>query len=189
MPARLLSRAMLFALLWLVLAGTDPLSWVVGLPAVLLATYAAARLSTRVGADPRPMRLLAFAPFFVWESILGGLDVARRVLGPRVHIDPALISYRLRLRDPAAQVVFLDSISLLPGTLTADFRDGVAQVHALDRDASVVNGLKRLEPRIARLFGERLDGEPEVSVRPCGAARETGLVAADSMFNETSSHA
>ncbi len=167
MIPRLLTRLTLFALLWLVLAGTDPLSWIVGVPAVLLATYTAARLSTLVGADPRPLQLLAFAPFFVWESILGGLDVARRVLGPSLRIDPSLVSYRTRLKDPAARVAFLDSISLLPGTLSADFRNCVAEVHALDSDLAVVAGLKRLEGQVARLFGERLDGEPAVSVRPC----------------------
>jgi multicomponent Na+:H+ antiporter subunit E len=164
-----LTRLAMFALLWLVLAGTDPVSWLVGVPVVLLATYAAVRLSRIVGSDPRPLRLLLFLPFFVWESILGGIDVARRVMGPRLRIDPALVSYRPRLRDPAAKVVFLDSISLLPGTLSADFRDGVAEVHALDRDPSVVAGLKRLERQVASLFGERLEGEPEVSVRPCAA--------------------
>ncbi|MCG6942527.1 MAG: Na+/H+ antiporter subunit E [Thiohalocapsa sp.] len=173
-PPSLLARLALFALLWLVLAGTDPLSWIIGVPAVLLATYAAARLSTLVGADPRPLRLLAFGPFFVWESILGGLDVARRVLSPRLHIAPALVSYRLRLKDPAARVVFIDAVSLLPGTLSADFRDGVAEVHALDGDAPVVPGLNRLERQVARLFGERLDGEPEVSIRPCPTGGATG---------------
>lgn len=161
-PERLLSRALvrlvLFSLLWWVLAGTDPLSWIVGVPFVLLATYAAARLSTRVGADPRPLRLMTFAPFFVWESVLGGVDVARRVLGPKVRIDPALVSYRPRLRDPAAQVAFLDSISLLPGTLSADMRDGVVQVHALDlNDPQLDDSLTRLEQRIGRLFGEALE--------------------------------
>ena len=177
---RVLTRLTLFALLWLVLAGTDPLSWIIGVPAVLFAAYAATRLSTLVGADPKPLQLLAFGPFFVWESILGGIDVARRVLGPRLRIDPALVSYRPRLRDPAAQVVFLDTISLLPGTLSADFRAGVAEVHALDGDASVVAGLERLERRVAGLFGEQLEGEPEVSMRPCAIGGAPGCSGAAS---------
>jgi multicomponent Na+:H+ antiporter subunit E len=165
--SRWLMRLLLFALVWLLLVGTDPLSWLVGVPSVLLATVAAARLSTLVGADPRPLRLLAFVPFFVWESILGGLDVARRVLGPRLLIDPVLVTYRPRLQDAAARVVFLDSISLLPGTLSADFRDDLAYVHALDGAAPIVEGLERLERRVAGLFGERLTGAPEVSQQPC----------------------
>lgn len=170
------TRLVLFALVWLVLAGTDPLSWIVGAPAVLLATYAAARLSTLVGEDPRPLRLVAFVPFFVWESILGGVDVARRVLAPKLRIDPALVSYRPRLRDPAAQVVFLDTISLLPGTLSADIRKGLVQVHALDGDPAVIAGLEILEERVARLFGEELTGAPMVTVTNC--AREDALALA-----------
>jgi multicomponent Na+:H+ antiporter subunit E len=176
---RWLARLVLLALVWLVLAGTDPVSWLVGVPAVLLATFAAARLSQLVGADPKPLRLAGFVPFFVWESILGGIDVARRVLAPRLRIDPALVTYRPRLTDPAARVVFLDSISLLPGTLSADIRDGLAYVHALDGDDAVIAGLARLERRVAHLFGEQLEGEPEVSIRLCARtdalaiARET----------------
>jgi multicomponent Na+:H+ antiporter subunit E len=170
------TRLVLFALLWLVLVGTDPVSWIVGVPAVLLASYAAARLSTLVGADPRPLRLIAFVPFFVWESVLGGVDVARRVLAPRLRIDPALVSYRPRLKDPAAQVVFLDTISLLPGTLSADIRNGLVQVHALDGDPAMVAGLERLEARVARLFGEEVTGAPIVTVTSC--AREDALALA-----------
>jgi multicomponent Na+:H+ antiporter subunit E len=175
-PLRWTTRLVLFALLWLVLVGTDPVSWIVGVPAVLLASYAAARLSTLVGADPRPLRLIAFVPFFVWESVLGGVDVARRVLAPRLRIDPALVSYRPRLKDPAAQVVFLDTISLLPGTLSADIRKGLVQIHALDSDQAMVAGLERLEARVARLFGEEVTGAPIVTVTSC--AREDALALA-----------
>ena len=167
-PFHWLTRLVLFALVWLVLVGTDLQSWIIGVPAVVAATVAAGRLSRLVGTDPRPLALIAFVPFFVWESILGGIDVARRVLGPRVLIDPALVTYRPRLTDAAARVAFLDTISLLPGTLSADFRDGIAYVHALDGSDAVVAGLERLEARIARLFGQQLTGEPAVSVRPCG---------------------
>ncbi|WP_462328797.1 Na+/H+ antiporter subunit E [Thiohalocapsa halophila] len=175
-PLRWTVRLVLFALVWLMLAGTDPVSWIIGVPAVLLATFAAARLSTLVGADPSPLRLVAFVPFFVWESILGGVDVARRVLSPRLRIDPALIGYRPRLQDAAAKVVFLDTISLLPGTLSADIRDGIIQVHALDADPSVVAGLVGLEQRVARLFGETLAGAPQVTVTSC--EREDALALA-----------
>ncbi len=160
-------RLGLFTLLWLVLAGTQPVSWVIGVPFILLASLAAARLSRRVGSDPRPLGMLTFVPFFLWESVLGGIDVARRVLTPRLPIAPAILTYRTRLTDPAAQVAFMDSISLLPGTLSADCRDDLFQVHALDGHADVVDGLTRLERRVAVLFGQELSGEPEWQLHWC----------------------
>jgi len=166
-PLQWLGRLVLFALVWLVLVGTDPVSWVIGVPAVLFATVAAARLSRLVGTDPRPLPLLGFVPFFLWESILGGIDVARRVLGPKLLIDPALVSYRPRIKEPAALVAFLDTLSLLPGTLSADFRDDILYVHTLEASPSVLAGITHLEQRIARLFGQHLEGT-EMTVHPCG---------------------
>ncbi|MCF7983022.1 MAG: Na+/H+ antiporter subunit E [Thiohalocapsa sp.] len=156
-----LTRLVLFAGFWLVFAGNDPQSWIIGAPAVLLASWTAERLSRRRGRDVTLGGLLRYIPFFLWESILGGTDVAKRVMRPEVDIAPGLIEYKIRLTEPGARVFFLDSISLLPGTLSADYRDGIAYVHALDADEDLLDPLRRLELRVADLFGERLGGEPD----------------------------
>jgi multicomponent Na+:H+ antiporter subunit E len=54
-------------------------------------------------------------------------------------------------------LVFIDSISLLPGTLSADLRGDLVTVHALDVRTDVVEGLATLERRVAALFGESLE--------------------------------
>jgi multicomponent Na+:H+ antiporter subunit E len=148
-----------------VIAGSDPGSWIIGAPAVLFASWVSLRLrAAAVGPDRNGMRLgglLRFAPFFAIESIRGGLDVAQRVMRPQLRINPGFQSYRPRLSDPIARVVFLDSISLLPGTLSADMREGVIQVHALDARSDLAPELARLERRIADLFGEQLQPAPE----------------------------
>jgi multicomponent Na+:H+ antiporter subunit E len=150
----------LFAGLWLVIAGTDPSSWIIGVPTVALATLTSLGLSTgepkRSGL--RLTALLRFLPFFAFESVRGGLDVASRVLHPRVKIDPGFQTYTPRLDHPAAIVLFLDSISLLPGTLSADLRNGVIDVHALDVGSDLAPALQRLERLIGQLFGEALEG-------------------------------
>jgi multicomponent Na+:H+ antiporter subunit E len=63
----------------------------------------------------------------------------------------------VRLQRPDARVFFVDGISLLPGTLSADLRDGVLLVHALDTKDAVSASLRRLEERVADLFGEQLE--------------------------------
>jgi multicomponent Na+:H+ antiporter subunit E len=164
------TRLLLFGALWFVLAGTDPVSWIIGVPSVVLASFAAERLANLVGADPKLSGMVRFVPFFLWESMLGGLDVARRVFSPHLPIAPALLTYRPRLTDPAALVAFMDSISLLPGTLTADFRHGLLQVHALDGNMDLVDGLDRLERRIAVLFGQTITGATECRLHWCDPA-------------------
>ncbi|NBC11122.1 MAG: cation transporter [Planctomycetes bacterium] len=154
-------RLGLFALLWAVLAGGSASSWIIGAPTVVFATWMSLRLSAASDASGRrgmtPSGLLGFVPLFLLESLRGGLDVAGRVMRPQLRIQPGFHAYAPRLRDPVARIVFLDSISLLPGTLSADLRDDIIQVHALDTASDLDPELERLERAVARLFGETLE--------------------------------
>jgi multicomponent Na+:H+ antiporter subunit E len=155
-PLVAMTRIALFVLLWLALTGGDAASWIIGIPAVLAATLAALRLSER-GNGLSARGAARFLPFFLLESVRGGVDVARRVLRPQMRIDPGIHTYRLRLRRSDACVFFVDSVSLLPGTLSADLCDGVMRVHALDVNDAIAASLRRLEERVADLFGEQLE--------------------------------
>ncbi|HSO81195.1 Na+/H+ antiporter subunit E [Thiocapsa sp.] len=155
-PRAAIARAIGFAFVWLILVGPDAASWIIGGPFVVAATLASLRLS-----EPRDRKLslsslARFIPYFLVESLRGGLDVAARVLIPRMRVQPGNQEYRVRLTHPEARLVFIDSISLLPGTLSADLRGDLVTVHALDVRTDVVEGLATLERRVAALFGESL---------------------------------
>ncbi len=162
-PRRALAFAVWTAVLgalWGILAGADPASWVIGIPAVAAALWAKSRLSdTRIQGLSTP-GLIRFVPYFLWESIKGGTDVALRVLGRRVRVDPGYVDYPLRLRRPSARVLFMDVVNLLPGTLTADVQGDRATIHTLDRGADPMQSLMALEERVAALFGEPLAASP-----------------------------
>ncbi|MBE0509552.1 MAG: Na+/H+ antiporter subunit E [Chromatiales bacterium] len=44
---------------------------------------------------------LRFIPFFLLQSLLGGIDVARRAFHPRTPLSPTLIRYPLSLSESA----------------------------------------------------------------------------------------
>lgn len=141
-------HALTFAALWLILA--DGRGWSVGIPFILLATIAsclAAPLSrcSLVG-------LIRFLPYFAWNSLRGGIDVAMRVLHPKMPIEPAFVRYELQLGDTAARVLMADVVTLLPGTLSASLDDHVLVVHVLNASAPVNESLEELERRVADLF-------------------------------------
>jgi multicomponent Na+:H+ antiporter subunit E len=154
-----IARAGLFTAIWLALAGADGSSWIIGIPAIVLATLAALRLAGPRSNGPRLLGMLRFVPYFLIESIRGGIDVASRVMRPRLRIAPGISTYDLRLTGVNARVFFLDSVSLLPGTLSADLRGARLYVHALDINDDIDAALRRLEAQIADLFGEPLVGE------------------------------
>jgi multicomponent Na+:H+ antiporter subunit E len=158
--SRLLLPAVVLAALWWVVSGGAAASWVIGLPAVAAATWSFAAIRSRPGMSVSLVGLMRFVPFFLVESLRGGLDVAWRTLSPRLDIDPGFSRYRVRLASPWARVFFANCASLLPGTLTADFSGDELELHMLRQAPEVEEEIRRLERAVAGLFGEdlKLDG-------------------------------
>lgn len=155
----------LMLMLWLMLARGDPGTLWFGVPAAALGTAASMRLSCGRG-----LRVLwglpAFIPFFVFESLKGGIDVTRRVLHPRMSFDPVIVSFPMRLHEGPASAFFRGVVGLFPGTLCAGLEEGRLIVHALDGDLPVLQDLERIEERVGRLFGEEIARQAEPSDRP-----------------------
>ncbi|MEJ2620136.1 MAG: Na+/H+ antiporter subunit E [Candidatus Thiodiazotropha sp.] len=155
-PHAWLSMLLLFALLWFLLSGDAWASWLVGLPAVALASWSALWLRSSTQRQVNLLGLLKFLPYFVWESVLGGIDVASRVVRPKMRIAPGFIEYRSRLTHVSARRLFVNSLSLLPGTLAADLDGACVRIHALDLRMDLNQQMEQLERRIAAVYGETL---------------------------------
>ena len=145
-----LLRAAFYALVWWVLAAGAVSSWSLGIPAVVLATWVSVSL-----APPQALRLFylpCFAVRFLWLSLVGGADVALRALLPGQRLAPAVIDYRTRLAPGRPRVVFVNCISLTPGTLSADLEEDHIRVHVLDGRVDHQPALRALEDAVARLL-------------------------------------
>lgn len=144
-----LARALLYSLIWLSISGGRLDQWGV------VAVAAALAVSTRsVWSRPSIGGLLRFIPFFVGRSLLGALDVAWRVLHPGLRVSPGFIRYRPCLLSGEQELfVFTVALSLLPGTLSVREDDGDVLVHVLTMTSGVDATLKRLERRVAHLYG------------------------------------
>ena len=151
----IISRAALFSLIWWILADGAASSWLIGLPAVLLAVAASVAV-----LPPKAFvwyEFLRFMPFFLLRSLLGGVDVAWRAFNPAMPISPDLIKYPTRLPQGLPQVFMANTISLLPGTLSAAFDQNVLRVHVLDIESDFLSELEDLERRVALVFAIPLD--------------------------------
>lgn len=147
----IVSRGVLFSLIWWSLADGVALSWWIGVPAVLLALIASAVL-----LPPAPFiwyEFVRFVPFFLLRSLLGGTDVAWRVFHPGMPIAPDLIAYPLRLPPGLTRVFMANTVSLLPGTLSAELSANCLTVHVLDGRKDFLSEFKAVEHRVARMFG------------------------------------
>ncbi len=145
-------RLFIFALLWWILTGGAPGSWPAGIIVISLAT--AVSLAVR---PSHPWRLntvgvLHFIPYFLWQSMRGGIDVTRRAFSPALPLAPALLERRIGLESDTARLFFVNTISLLPGTLSAELHEDQVVIHCLDHTASLADDLRHLEIRVAAIF-------------------------------------
>jgi len=148
-----LLRLPLFALLWWILIEGKPAGWWYGIP-VILSALLVSLLLLPASRRQRPLGgTVRFVGFFLWESLRGGIDVALRALNPRLPLNPDLIDYSLRLPEGNARIVLMNTISLLPGTLSANLQDDCLQVHTLDDDPQTLQSLEQVETVVAQLFG------------------------------------
>ena len=151
----ILLRILIFALLWLALTGGAASAWIDG----AVAAVAAGALS--VGLYPvdrqgvQIWRAALFAPTLLARGFLGGLDVARRAIDPRMPVKPGWIRFRLGNLNDEANALLGGVISILPGTLSAGPQDRQMDVHVLNSSGFDLAELATEERRVLALFGRR----------------------------------
>lgn len=151
-----------YGMLWVVLSGYEnPSSWIIGTPAVIGASWAHGRLSSPGRKMLSARGILRMLPVFTRESFRGGIDLARRVIGWRLDVEPGMFDYQLRLATPEECILFAILVSLLPGTLSADMQGSQMRIHTVDLRVDVTAELDRLERLVAACFGESLVDLPE----------------------------
>ena len=114
------------------------------------------------GTQPiaRPLALVGYIGLVIWDVILANIQVARIVLFlPAARIQSAWITVPVDLTSPEAIPLLAGTITMTPGTLTADIAsDGksllIHALHAPDPDAIRDDIKARYETRLKRIFAE-----------------------------------
>lgn len=98
--------------------------------------------------------LIGYAIWLLKELILANLDVASSVLKKQMPIDPIVLRFRVQFDNPIAVAMLANSITLTPGTITMEAKNGLFEVHTLTPTAA--EGLKsgNMIRRIAALYHE-----------------------------------
>jgi multicomponent K+:H+ antiporter subunit E len=105
-----------------------------------------------------PLALVAYIALVIWDIILANIAVAKIVLFmPNRNIRSAWITVPLDLRTPEAIAMLAGTITLTPGTVTADMSACgrallIHSLHAPDPDAIRDEIKTRYESRLKRIF-------------------------------------
>jgi multicomponent Na+:H+ antiporter subunit E len=105
-----------------------------------------------------PIKLVKFVfiyiPVFVWKLILSNLDIARRVLSPKIPLNPGIVKVKTDLKSDLGKLTLANSITLTPGTLSIDVEDDHIYVHTVDvKRKTEVENSKNISGPFEKILG------------------------------------
>jgi multicomponent K+:H+ antiporter subunit E len=150
--------SLLLLLIWLLLVNAvSPGQLFLGtVLAILVPLFTNAFWSDRPHAV-RSLPLLRYGAVLLLDILVANIQVAKLILGPARRLRPAFIHYPLELQSEFAITLLASTISLTPGTVTADVDpDGRGLlIHALDveDEAALVQQIReRYEMPLKEIF-------------------------------------
>jgi len=127
--------ALLFGF-WLLLSGhyDSPLLIGFGIGSTALVVYLSLRMDV-VDHEGQPLQLggrfWRYAPWLLKEILVANLHIARIILTPSLPISPIMVHYRSSQKTDLGRVLYANSITLTPGTITTGIKGDDLEVHSI----------------------------------------------------------
>lgn len=120
---------------WLLLSGFfEPLLLGLGLASCLAVVLIAHRMDV-IDHEGHPIqlgwRIVIYWFWLAWEIIKANLDMAKRIIDPKLPIHPVLFRVKTSQHSDLGQVIYANSITLTPGTVSIQVSGDSILVHAI----------------------------------------------------------
>ena len=133
--ARIVGLWVVLFAVWLLLSGHyTPLLIGFGMGSCALTVYIAMRMDV---ADHEGVpidwggRFLLYLPWLLKEILVANLRVAKVILSPSLPISPIMVVFQSTQRTDLGRVLYANSITLTPGTITTGVEGDQLEIHAL----------------------------------------------------------
>lgn len=131
--------AISLAVLWLLLSGhLEALILVFGVLSIGFVVWVSRRMHV-IDRESYPFGLVPRLSGFYWpwllkEIVKSSIDVTRRVFGPASAVQPVVFDAPVSLESDLGRVIYANSITLTPGTVSMNITNEAIRVHALHPD-------------------------------------------------------
>ncbi len=129
-----------------------------GAASIALVVFIAHRMDV-IDHEGHPLHLSWKVPIYWlwldWQIVLSNISVARRILSPRMPIDPRVITVEAGQKDDLDRVVYANSITLTPGTVSLRLDGDKILVHALDEEYAADLESGAMRDQVRRFAGGR----------------------------------
>lgn len=151
--------ALVLVIFWLLLSGfLEPLLLSFGAVSVIIVLYVVKRMDDidkerqKTGIS---FKLISYLPWLFVEIANSSIQVTKLIWGSSEKISPVLEKISVQDVSEKSRVLYANSITLTPGTLSVDLVDGEVTVHALQK--SSIEELKEgiMQKKITDIWGAK----------------------------------
>lgn len=140
---------------WLLWSGHfDLLLLSFGLLSCLFVHYLLSRLQVN-DLPPQSLKIFLklplYLPWLFWQVVLSNIAVAKILWRRDMRLSPAVEQVRATQDSNLGLVIYANSVTLTPGTLSVDAQQGSVLVHALETSSFEGDGFKDMDERVAAL--------------------------------------
>ena len=147
--------AILYGSIWIAFSGHfDFLLLSFGVISVLVVLYTLRRMRI---TDETPIKfqinLFSFAAYSFWlikEILKSNITVSKTILSPQIKIKQNMFNVPLSPKSEAAQVIFANSITLTPGTITVETEKNSLLVHSLNFNNNTKEEIDDMGNRVSK---------------------------------------
>ena len=141
------------AILWLLMSGVyKTLILLFGILSVLLVIFFVKRMNEKDGYELDSHiaygKMIRYIGWLLVEVIKSNVSVSRILLSRQCKIDQNFIEIPISQKSDLAKVIFANSITLTPGTVTVETEDKKFLVHALNVDNTTEKELENMNVKV-----------------------------------------
>ena len=156
------SLALVLSILWLLLSGHfEPLLLGLGVVSVVTVVAVAHRMDV-IDHEGHPVHLtwraILYWPWLLWEIVKANIDVAKAIVQGEMPIEPTVMNVKCTQKSELGQVVYANSITLTPGTVTIAVLGDTLHVHALTPGAREGLETGEMDRRVTAVEGHAPPG-------------------------------
>ena len=134
---KILVLAILYSSIWIAFSGHfDFLLLSFGVLSVSIVLYTLRRMrivdETPIKFQMNAFKLVTYGFWLIKEILKSNITVTKTILSPKIKVKQNMFDVPLSPKTEAAQVIFANSITLTPGTITVETEKNSLLVHALN---------------------------------------------------------
>ena len=154
-----ISTFLVLLAIWVLLTGFNLMEFVLGAAVSLVLAIIISRFVNYSFGFGIILGLIKFIviyiPVFIFKLVLANVDIAYRVLSPKLPINPGIVKVPTKLKSDFGKFVLANSITLTPGTLSLDVEDDEVIVHWVNVKGKTPD---EHQSRISKTFEKLLGG-------------------------------